>query len=151
MNRRSALAAGLAALAARGTLAADKPDASDLAAVVKARESAFAKTMADRDFKAFLGFVSEEAVFVNGGKPLVGRQAVGAFWQRFFEDKAAPFSWEPDIVVVLASGKLGSTTGPVADPQGQVNSRFYSTWRLEDDGQWRVVFDNGYRVCRCKE
>ena len=37
----------------------------DSATKVKAREIAFAKTMADRDFDAFLSFVSAEAIFFD--------------------------------------------------------------------------------------
>ena len=37
-------------------------------------EQAFAKTMADRDFTAFRTFLSEEAVFFSGPKPLHGKQ-----------------------------------------------------------------------------
>jgi ketosteroid isomerase-like protein len=49
--------------------------------------------------------------------------------------------------VVLASGDLAHSTGPVARPDGTVGRRFYSTWRRERDGAWRVVFDDGYLLC----
>ena len=120
---------------------------ADAVAAVTAAEIAFAKTMADRDLEAFARFVSEEAVFTNGGRPLVGRDAVKAHWARFYQGPKAPFSWKPDLVVVLASGDLAHSTGPVAAPDGSVGLRFYSTWRLERDGAWRVVFDDGYAIC----
>jgi ketosteroid isomerase-like protein len=31
----------------------------------------------------------------------------------------------------------------VRSPSGEVVGRFNSIWRLDDDGQWRVVFDKG--------
>lgn len=109
---------------------------------VRARETAFAKTMADRDLAAFGLFIADEAVFF-GAQPLRGRMRVVAAWSRFFEGTAAPFSWAPDTVEVLASGTLALTSGPVTDADGKPAGRFNSIWRREADGVWRVVFDKG--------
>jgi len=78
-------------------------------------ELAFAKTMADRDHRAFVSFLSDEAVFLMGGKPLRGKNAVADYWKRFYIAPKAPFSWKPDRVQVLDSGGLGYSTGPVFD------------------------------------
>jgi ketosteroid isomerase-like protein len=86
------------------------------AAEVEAREIAFAKTMADRDLDAFLSFVSPEAVFFNGNDPLRGRDAIERGWARFFEGPDAPFSWHPDVVQVLESGRLALSSGPRSRP-----------------------------------
>lgn len=140
----------LAVLAgACSTPGAPPPGRDALVQQVTAAETAFAKTMADRDHAAFLGFVADEAVFLNGGRPLRGKAAVGAHWLRLYTAPQAPFSWQPDRVEVLASGTLAQTTGPVSDSRGKLIARFYSTWRLEPDGRWRVVFDDGYDVCEC--
>lgn len=112
-------------------------------AEVEAREIGFAKTMADRDLDAFGGFISPEAVFFSGDEPLRGREAIIAAWAAFFDSEIAPFSWHPDLVEVLASGGLAISSGPVRSPSGEVVGRFNSIWRLDDDGQWRVVFDKG--------
>ncbi len=116
---------------------------------VAARERAFARTMAQRDLAAFGGFVSLEAVFLNGHAALVGRAAVVQRWAKLFDGPDAPFDWWPDTVAVLASGRLALTSGPVFDPDGTTGSRFQSTWRREDDGEWRVVFDSGYPTRAC--
>jgi ketosteroid isomerase-like protein len=108
-------------------------------------ELAFAGTMADRDAKAFAGFVSEEAVFF-GSRTLRGRAQVVAGWSRFFDGAEAPFSWRPESVEVLASGTLALSTGAVFDAAGKRIGTFNSVWRLESDGHWRVVFDKG---CPC--
>ena len=136
----AAIVLGTASIA----LAADR----DVAAEVKARESAFAKTMADRDLQAFSGFVAKEGVFFGGKGPIRGRDAVVAAWKRFFEGPDAPFSWEPDMAEVLGSGKLALTSGPVHDPKGELIGTFTTIWRLESDGKWRVVFDKGCDVCK---
>lgn len=117
------------------------------AAEVRAAEAAFARTMAERDFAAFATFIADDAVFVNGGKPLRGKAEVLAFWKRFFDGPAAPFSWRPELVEIASGGDLGYSEGPVSSPQGKVFARFYSTWRRDGAGRWHVVFDNGYTVC----
>ncbi len=113
------------------------------ASEVRAREIAFAKTMADRDFNAFLGFISPEAVFFSGNKPRRGHDAIAKAWAPYFEGETAPFSWHPDVVEVLESGRLALTSGPVRAASGEDAGRFNSIWRKEEDGQWRVVFDKG--------
>lgn len=110
---------------------------------VFAAERGFAKTMADRNLVAFAGFLSDEAVFFDGAKPLRGKVQIVSGWSGYFTGARAPFSWEPDQVEVLASGTIALSTGPVRDPAGKVLARFNTIWRLEAAGTWRVVFDKG--------
>jgi len=110
---------------------------------VRAREVAFAKTMADRDLGAFRTFISPEAIFFNGNDPIRGVDAIVAAWAGFFEGDQAPFSWAPDLVQVLDGGGLALSSGPVYNPAGEVVGRFNSIWRREADGEWRVIFDKG--------
>ena len=51
-------------------------------------------------------------------------------------------------VEVVASGTLAFSTGPVFDPEGKRTGTFNSTWRLEKDGEWRVVLDSGCPPCQ---
>ena len=46
--------------------------------------------------------------------------SAAAGWRRLYEQPQAPFSWEPQEVVVLASGNLALSSGPVRDPAGKV-------------------------------
>ena len=39
-------------------------------------ETAFAETMRARDFQRFAAFIADDAVFINGGKPLRGKPAI---------------------------------------------------------------------------
>jgi len=117
----------------------DGPAADD----VRAAEVAFARTMADRDFEAFLTFVAADAVFFAGNRPLRGRDAIGEAWRPFFEGPEAPFSWTPDVVQVLESGGVAFSSGPVTGASGEAAGRFNSVWRQEPDGTWRVIFDKG--------
>src|SRR6478735_8058172 len=83
----------------------------DAADSLRAAETSFARSMADRNFDAFAAHVADDAVFINGGKPLRGKAEVLAFWKRFFDQTDAPFSWRPEIAEV--AGNFGYTTGPV--------------------------------------
>lgn len=118
---------------------------------VRDAESAFAKTMADRDFTAFGKFLAMDAAFFGDGAKSVlrGRDAVLKGWGRFYEGSDAPFSWAPERVEVLESGDLAISSGPVRDPKGKQVSAFTSVWRREPDGSWKVLYDKGCRACAC--
>lgn len=119
-------------------------------AEVRAAETAFARSMAERDFAAFAAHIADDAVFIGGGRPLRGKAAVLAQWKTYFDGPVAPFSWRPEIVEVAAGGELGYSEGPVTNADGKVTVRFASTWRRDPaSGRWLVVFDNGHAVCNC--
>ena len=124
-------------------MSAEPPDLPALTRQVADTERAFARSMAERNHAAFTALLSEQAQFFNGKAVLRGKAAVAAGWKRFFEEPAAPFSWEPDQVEVLADGTLALSTGPVHDPNGKLIARFNSIWRQEAPGVWRIVFDKG--------
>jgi len=111
-----------------------------------AAERAFAKTMADRDFKAFTGYLSSDAIFFSGNSVQHGAIEVAAAWKPSFSAAKAPFSWAPDVVEVLPTGKLALSTGPVYIG-GRIVSRYNAIWRLEAPNTWRVVFDKAEAVC----
>jgi len=96
---------------------------------VRAAETAFAKSMADRDLAAFTELLADDTVFWGGKGALRGKAAVAADWKRFFDGPAAPFSWAPSEVEVLTSGDLGFTSGPVLDPKGNRIGTFNSVWK----------------------
>jgi ketosteroid isomerase-like protein len=144
---RSTLAViALLGLASSAALAATN---AELKEEVRQAETAFAKTMADRDHAAFASFLAPETVFFGRGV-LRGKTAVADAWKGFYQGPAAPFSWQPDSVEVLDSGELGMTSGPVFDPSGKRVGTFNSVWRKEKDGKWRIIFDKGCPPCDCE-
>jgi ketosteroid isomerase-like protein len=134
------------AIAIAAACAAPSQQQIDLATLqeeVRARETAFAQSMADRDLAAFTSFISPEAVFVGVGGTTRGPKEIAAAWKGFFDRPDAPFSWRPETVEIISSGTLGLSSGPVFDPTGQRISTYNSTWRRDPDGVWRIIFDNG--------
>jgi len=138
------MAVGLAVLAALAPV--PHVTSAQLVEQLRQTETAFAKTMTERDHAAFTSFLAGETVFM-GRTTLRGKAAVAAAWKRFYETPKAPFSWRPERVEVLDSGTLGMTSGPVFDESGQRVGTFNSVWRREPDGTWRIVFDIGCPSC----
>jgi ketosteroid isomerase-like protein len=128
-------------------VALSSAQSADLQTQVKNVERAFAQTMADRDHTAFESFLSKEAVFLSGTTARRGKRAVADHWKAYFTEPEAPFSWEPETVSVLDSGKLALSTGPVWNAAGKRISTFTSIWRQEEPGVWRIIFDKGNRYC----
>jgi ketosteroid isomerase-like protein len=147
ISKKSVVAVALAVTVAACASSPRTVEPEAARAQVFATERAFARTMADRDIKAFATFISEEAVFVSGAKSLRGKAKVVEAWGRYFVGPSAPFSWEPDAIEVSESGSLAVSSGPVRDPDGKLAARFSSVWRLEPPGVWRIVLDRGDAVC----
>jgi ketosteroid isomerase-like protein len=148
--KRRIFSVTLCALAAAAIQPSHAETAAALADEVRAAETAFARSMADRDFAAFAARVADEAIFFGSHGPMTGKVAVLEAWKSLYEGSKAPFSWKPEVVVVLSSGTLAHSSGPVLDPDGNRIGTFNSVWRRDVDGQWRVVFDKGCDVCNCK-
>ena len=86
-------------------------------------------------------------MFFNDASVLRGKDAIIAGWSPYFDGDAAPFSWSSETIEVLDSGTLAHSSGPIFSPDGKQVGIFNSVWRREADGQWKVVFDKGCRVC----
>lgn len=113
---------------------------------VIARERAFAETLERRDLRAFLSFLSPDAIFFSGNSVEHGPAEIANVWAPYFAGPHAPFSWHPDHVEVTPDGRLALSTGPILQ-DGKVVGRFNSVWRLEQGNTWRIVFDKGEAVC----
>ena len=110
---------------------------------VRKTEAAFAKTMADRDHAAFASFLASETVFFGRGV-LRGKTAVADTWKRFYEEKAAPFSWAPEKRGGARLGRARLHERACLRPRGQARRHVQLRRRKEKDGHWRIVFDKGW-------
>ena len=140
---------GLVACAVALACVASAETNLELEEQVRKAETAFAKSMADRDHAAFASHLADDAVFFGGSDVQRGKAAVAAAWKPLFDGPQAPFSWSPAEVEVLDTGTLALTSGPVLDPTGKRTGTFTSTWRREKDGSWKIVLDKGCPRCEC--
>ena len=120
---------------------------TEIEAEVADVERAFAKTMADRSLDDFANFIAPDAIFWGGNGTLRGKEAVIEGWRTLYEGEKAPFSWEPETVLVIEGGNLALSTGPVRNEAGEIFSYYTSTWRKNADGKWKVIFDKGQKYC----
>lgn len=127
-------------------LADDGDNAVD---IVRCTEIAFSYSVENRDKKSFRQFLDPDARFV-GRSVLRGPDEIVNGWSVFLDNDYPRILWRPDVVEVLADGKLALSRGPYVltslDEDGnQVESwgTFNSIWRRAADGNWHVVFDAG--------
>ena len=116
---------------------------------VRCREIGFSKSAENRDMHAFRSFIDADARFVSN-EVLRGIDAVTEAWAIFFTAPGPTIKWRPEVIEVLENGTLALSRGPyrVTSQNADGNSveswgTFNSIWRVNDDGQWRVVFDAG--------
>ena len=79
-----------------------------------------------------------------------GPEEVGQGWAGYFQADGPKMRWRPAIVEVVAKGSLAISRGPYRLTRISENGEtthtwgtFNSTWRLNEDGEWRVLFDAG--------
>jgi ketosteroid isomerase-like protein len=122
---------------------------ADLTDDVRCREIGFSQSVENQDIDAFRSFIDADARFV-GPAVRKGVDEVAEAWSVFFAAGGPTIKWRPQVVEVLENGTLALSRGPYrstsVDEDGNSIERwgtFNSVWRLNDDGEWRVVFDAG--------
>ncbi len=96
-----------------------------------------------------ISFLADDAVYMVEGMPLIaGKDAIAKVWREEAEIPGFTLTWEPEHVVVSASGELGYTFGSnaisVEDSTGAsttTNGKYVTIWRKQTDGTWKVVVD----------
>ena len=126
----------------------------DLQKSLRETETAFAASVANKDWDQFVSLIAEEAIFVSGAV-LHGKQAILEGWGVFFQEGAPKLIWKPEVVEIQDDGELGMTQGPYTveqvAPDGTVLSQsglFNSVWERQADGSWKVIFDAGCPPCQ---
>lgn len=112
-------------------------------------ETRFSRAAETRDREAFLGYVDRDARFL-GGSVARGHEEIAAAWDAFLAPGGPAIRWRPATVEVSADGLLALSRGPYrttsVDADGNIEEswgHFTSTWRRNEDGEWRVLFDAG--------
>ena len=113
------------------------------------RELGFARSVADHDPVAFAGFLAANAAFGVSREPILGREAVVKAWQGIIDGSALKLEWYPAVVTIGGDGRTAYSSGPALyqDPKTGAyrHGRYGSVWQREQDGEWRLVFDDGIR------
>ena len=111
---------------------------------VVAAEKAFAQMSMEKGTRdAFLANLADDAIVFEPG-PVNGKKL---YRKRAASD--ALLSWEPIFADVSRAGDLGYTTGPweykknKADDKPIAHGQFFSIWKRQSDGTWRVALDGG--------
>jgi ketosteroid isomerase-like protein len=115
-------------------------------------EKAFAAMASEKGFRdSFLANFTEEGIAFT---PAPGRSNEAL--RKLPPPPPGPpknkLKWHPDFSDISAAGDLGYNTGPfwVEGPGGkdlgQNQGYFFSLWRMQPDGNWKVVLDIGARA-----
>jgi ketosteroid isomerase-like protein len=126
------------------SLLANSPD---LVHEVICAETRFSRAAERKDKDAFISMVDPDARFVTSDISR-GHEEIAAAWSFAFADDDTIMRWRPAVVEVTSDGALAISRGPYRltgiDDEGgkfEVWGTFISTWRRNEDGQWRVLFD----------
>ena len=87
---------------------------------------------------------------LSPGRISRGPEEVAEGWANFFKPDGPLIRWRPMIVELVASGTLAISRGPYRltrlNEDGEAVhtwGTFNSTWRLDQQGEWHVLFDAG--------
>lgn len=109
---------------------------------VRLADVAFAERAAEAGYHlAFVEYLADDAV-------LFRPEAVGGQqWLAANDPAPGRLEWRPSAAAAACTGRLAVTSGPwryANDEGGEPAAGHYlSVWRLEQDGQWRVILDHG--------
>lgn len=111
-----------------------------------AAERAFAKLGRERGFlESFITYFAEDGIGFNP-HPYPMKETLS---RRPAPSPVPPigFDWAPAFGDIARAGDLGWDTGPVvfdtADPARKSHGMFFSVWKKQSNGMWRVVLDLG--------
>jgi ketosteroid isomerase-like protein len=98
-------------------------------------------------YEAFATYLADEAVALNAGRqPVIGLEAVLVT----MEGGSGALLWTPVAGDISKSGDLGYTWGRYTfsdtDEAGEMqvsHGKYFTIWKLQDDGAWKVVLDGG--------
>lgn len=110
-------------------------------------ERAFARANVERGQRAaWLEWFAPDGVMFRAAGPVNAREFMGG---NPTPPPAPPgaFDWRPTYGDISRSGDLGYSAGPVRVATAGRSDRFYfSVWRRQPDGAWRVILDLGTPV-----
>lgn len=125
--------------------------ASGLVDQVREAELGFAEALARRDREAFAGYIAEDAVFFGGASTHSGPAEVLEGWSAYFDPEGPRLTWKPARIEGNEPRGPAVSTGPYTltipaagdDKARTLEGTYFSVWRINDRGEWKVIFDTG--------
>jgi ketosteroid isomerase-like protein len=114
-------------------------------------ELSFAKTASEKGIKtAFLSYLAEDSILFRP------HAVSGKEWTAAQPETPGVLIWEPSYAEISGSGDLGFTTGPyvyktLRDSADGDYGQFFSLWKKQNDGTWKVLLDAGIYLEKQKE
>jgi len=109
---------------------------------VAAADASFSEATARDGIRAFAEFIAADFRTVEPDGSVSERAALLNDWSKLLSTPGTTIHWRP--ILSGADKALGWTAGVYESTAsgGDVRSgRYVTIWRLEPDGQWKVVFD----------
>lgn len=116
-------------------------------------DRAFAKSTSERGLEGWMDFMTEDAARLGklGGKFVKGKEKIRKADAALFSDPKRRLVWEPVDAHIHADHQTGLTSGRYrvivkgADGMETVLSQgaYFTGWRKQPGGQWKVHFDAG--------
>jgi ketosteroid isomerase-like protein len=139
--------ASLLLLIAASGLAAGKPDAKTLMKL----DTEFCQAFQQKGVAGWLEYWGQDAVvFPQRGPIQTGILAATKYYQAVFGDRKGGLTWTPVGGHMSQAGDLGFTYGTWVSgrkgPDGKpetVTGKYFTTWKKQKDGSWKIVADIG--------
>jgi ketosteroid isomerase-like protein len=115
-------------------------------------EAEFMQAVAEHGLDGWVAAFSDSAVVFRVDQPILrGRAVIRSGMANIFSDTTVRVVWQPTGGAIAASNDLGYTFGYYRwthrDAAGSValldEGKYFTVWRREADGVWRVTFDTG--------
>jgi ketosteroid isomerase-like protein len=126
-----------------GAFGEESPDASALQSLVQAEKN-FAQMSVEKGTReAFLANLADDGIVFDPG-PVNGKKL---YEKRPASD--AQLGWQPIFADISRASDMGYTTGPWEfkknknDDKPVGHGQFFSVWKKEPDGPWKVALDGG--------
>jgi ketosteroid isomerase-like protein len=146
MKHALALLLVISALATAQTTPKPQPTGEQL---LLSADRAFNDDTAQRRLEGWMANMADDAVLFSA-KPIVGKDAIRAFYQPAFADADFSLSWQPTRAEMFPAGDTGYTTGRyelhAKDAKGNKvvhHGSYLTVWKKQPDGSWKVIADGG--------
>ncbi len=117
---------------------------------LKHLEVEFMKAALAKGSEGYMAYYADDSVEVPNNGPLIPGKANIAKGMGFLDDKNNQLLWTPVGADISSSGDLGYTYGTYEfhskDKDGKAvveYGKYTSIWKLQKDGNWKVVLDMG--------